>query len=196
MLIARYSYFHIYQASLSVFQQIPILMIFGQRGLFTVKIPMKKTAIFVDVQNIYYTVKQKYNCHFNYNEFWAQISKDSSITHAFAYAIDRGDQKQIQFQNILRGIGFQLKLKPFIERKDGSAKGDWDVGITLDLMEFSKEVDQVVLASGDGDFDLAVDKIREVNGVEVTVFGVSDLTANSLVRSASHFIPIEGSLLL
>ncbi len=30
---------------------------------------MKKGAIFVDVQNIYYTVKQNYNRHFNYNAF-------------------------------------------------------------------------------------------------------------------------------
>jgi len=150
-------------------------------------ITIKKIAIFVDVQNIYYTVKQKFNAHFDYNEFWSQISQDGTISKAIAYAIDRGDPKQKQFQNILRGIGFQVKLKPFIQRSDGSAKGDWDVGITLDLMEYAKDVDKVVLLSGDGDFDLAVDKIKEVYGVEVSVFGVKELTADSLIRSADHF---------
>ncbi len=38
------------------------------------------------------------------------------------------------FQNTLRTIGFEVKLKPFIQRTDGSAKGDWDVGITLDAI--------------------------------------------------------------
>lgn len=38
------------------------------------------------------------------------------------------------FQNALRTIGFEVKLKPFIQRTDGSAKGDWDVGITLDAI--------------------------------------------------------------
>jgi len=46
-----------------------------------------------------------------------------------------------------------VKLKPFIQRVDGSAKGDWDVGIALDAIEYAKDADVVVLASGDGDFD-------------------------------------------
>jgi uncharacterized LabA/DUF88 family protein len=157
---------------------------------------MEKVAIFVDVQNVYYTVKQNFNRNFDYNEFWALVSKEATIIKAIAYAIDRGDQKQKQFQNILRAIGFEVKLKPYIERSDGSSKGDWDVGITLDIMEYSQDVDRVILISGDGDFDLAVDKIRKVYGVEVTVFGVKELTANSLIKSADHFVPIEGPLLL
>jgi uncharacterized LabA/DUF88 family protein len=115
---------------------------------------------------------------------------------AIAYAVDRGDEKQRQFQNILKAIGFEVKLKPFIQRQDGSAKGDWDVGITLDAMEYAGEADVVVLASGDGDFALLVDKIRQKYGVAVEVYGVPKLTAASLVHSASKFIPIEDGLLL
>ncbi len=157
---------------------------------------MEKIAIFVDVQNIYYTVKQIFGRHFDYNVFWSQVLEGGQISCAFAYAIDKGDQKQKQFQNILRGIGFQLKLKPFIKRSDGSAKGDWDVGITLDLLEYSKDVDTVILLSGDGDFDLAVEKIKSLYGVEVIVYGVKELTANSLIKAGDHFVPIEGNLLL
>ncbi|RLA59528.1 MAG: nuclease [Epsilonproteobacteria bacterium] len=157
---------------------------------------MKKIAIFVDVQNIYYTVKQKFNAHFDYNQLWSQVSREGEISKAFAYAIDRGDAKQKQFQNILRGIGFEVKLKPYISRSDGSAKGDWDVGITLDLVEYAKDVDKVIILSGDGDFDLAVDKIKEKFNVEVSVFGVRELTADSLINAADRFVPIEGNLLL
>ena len=112
---------------------------------------MKKVSIFVDVQNIYYTVKQQYNANFDYNQFWSEITNDREVVTAIAYAIDRGDAKQSQFQNILRGIGFEVKLKPFINRSDGSAKGDWDVGITIDVLEHAVQSDIVVLASGDGD---------------------------------------------
>ena len=35
---------------------------------------MKKVAIFVDVQNIYYTTKQIHKCHFDYNAFWAKAN--------------------------------------------------------------------------------------------------------------------------
>ena len=157
---------------------------------------MEKVAIFVDVQNIYYTTKQIHNCHFDYNAFWDKATSEREVVKALAYAVDRGDEKQKQFQNILKGIGFELKLKPYIQRRDGSAKGDWDVGITLDVMEHANNTDVVVLASGDGDFDLLLSKIRDDFGVSSEVYGVSQLTARSLINSASKFMPIEEGLLL
>ena len=150
----------------------------------------------MDVQNIYYTTKQIHQCHFDYNAFWAKVTSNREVVKAIAYATDRGDEKQKQFQNILKGIGFELKLKPFIQRSDGSAKGDWDVGITLDVMEHANNADVVVLASGDGDFDLLVSKIRHDFGVSAEVYGVAQLTARSLINSASKFVPIEDELLL
>ena len=137
----------------------------------------------MDVQNIYYTTKEFHNCHFNYNTFWAKATSNREVVKAIAYAIDRGDEKQKQFQNILKGIGFEIKLKPFIQRSDGSAKGDWDVGITLDVMEYAKKSNVVVLASGDGDFDLLINKIRKDFGVSVEVYGVAQHTATSLTFS-------------
>ena len=157
---------------------------------------MEKVNIFVDVQNIYYTTKQIYKSHFNYNAFWKRVTSNREVVKAIAYGIDRGDEKQKQFQNILRGIGFELKLKPYIQRSDGSAKGDWDVGITIDVMEYAKDADVVVLASGDGDFDLLMSKIRNDFGVSAEVYGVADLTARSLINAASKFTPIESELLL
>ena len=148
------------------------------------------------MQNIYYTTKQSYECNFDYNKFWAKATSNRKVIKAIAYAIDHGDAKQIQFQNILRAIGFEVKLKPFIQRADGSAKGDWDVGITLDAMEYAKYAEVVVLASGDGDFDLLVDKIRKDLNAIVEVYGVPQFTSTSLISSASKYIPINKDLLL
>ncbi len=153
-------------------------------------------AVFVDVQNIYYTTKQCFSRHFDYNRFWDEVTRDRKMVKAIAFAIDRSDEKQGQFQNILRAIGFDVKLRPFIQRRDGSAKGDWDVGITLDVLEYAPLVDIVVLASGDGDFDLLVNKIRDKHGVSVEVYGVAELSAAALIRAADRFIPIKDHLLL
>lgn len=157
---------------------------------------LKKIAIFADVQNIYYTTKQKHRKNFDYNKFWQKATQNRQIVKAFAYAIERPDDKQKQFQNILRGIGFEVKLKPFIQRSDGSAKGDWDVGITIDIMEYAKECDVIILLSGDGDFDLLAQKITKDYGLEVEVYGVKELSADSLIHSATRFFAIEGELLL
>ena len=157
---------------------------------------VKKIAIFVDVQNIYYTTRQAYGRQFNYRKLWQRISEAGEIVSANAYAIQRNDDKQLQFQNALEQIGFEIKLKPYIQRSDGSAKGDWDVGITIDVMEAARSVDTVVLLSGDGDFDMLLDKIRKDYTVSAEVYGVPALTANSLINAASVYHPIEGDLLL
>jgi uncharacterized LabA/DUF88 family protein len=157
---------------------------------------MQRVAIFVDVQNIYYTVRQAFNAHFDYNAFWRKVTADREVVKATAFAIQRDDAKQRQFQDILRGIGFEVKLKPFITRADGSAKGDWDVGITLDVVDAATDADVVVLASGDGDFDLLVKRLRERDKLEVEVYGAPQLTAGTLIQAATRFIPIDEQLLL
>lgn len=157
---------------------------------------MKKVSLFVDVQNIYYTTRHVYNRNFDYNRFWQQATQDRIVVCAYAYAIDRGDQKQQQFQNILRGIGFQVKLKPYIQRRDGSSKGDWDVGITLDVMEAAAHTDVILLASGDGDFDLLLQRVQQRYSVETEVYGVPVLTSNALINTATRYIPIKEELLL
>ena len=156
---------------------------------------MTRIALFADVQNIYYTTRQAYGRHFNYRELWRRVSLAGEIVIANAYAIDRHDDQQRKFQDALKHIGFTVKLKPFIQRSDGSAKGDWDVGITIDVMEAARSVDKVILLSGDGDFDLLMKKIRQ-DGTTAEVYGVPALTADSLIDSASHYHPIDEELLL
>ncbi len=104
---------------------------------------MEKIAIFVDVQNIYYTTRQAYSRQFNYRRFWQHISHQGDIIMANAYAIDKGDEQQQKFQSALKHIGFDVKLKPYIQRSDGSAKGDWDVGIAIDVLEAAEQADTV-----------------------------------------------------
>jgi len=157
---------------------------------------VKKIALFVDVQNIYYTTRDTYQRAFNYRKLWQRISEQGDIIYAYAYATHKNDDRQIKFQDALKHIGFKVKLKPYIQRSDGSAKGDWDVGITIDILESAKQVDTVILLSGDGDFDLLLDKISDSYHVQTQVYGVAELTANSLIRSADVFHPITEDMLL
>jgi uncharacterized LabA/DUF88 family protein len=157
---------------------------------------VKRIAIFVDVQNIYYTTREAYGRQFNYRKLWQRVSAGGEIIVATAYATQRSDDKQIKFQDALKHIGFRVKLKPYIQRKDGSAKGDWDVGITIDILEAAQDVDRVVLLSGDGDFDLLMEKIRKDYAVSAEVYGVPALTARSLINATSIYHRIEEDLLL
>lgn len=157
---------------------------------------MKKIALFADVQNIYYTTRDAYQRQFNYKAVWQRIAAEGDIVIANAYAIDKGDEQQKKFQTALHHIGFTIKLKPYIQRGDGSAKGDWDVGITIDVLEVAAEVDTIILLSGDGDFDRLLQAVSEKYQVRTEVYGVPSLTAASLIDAAQHYWPIDKSLLL
>ncbi|WP_189378891.1 NYN domain-containing protein [Thalassotalea profundi] len=131
---------------------------------------MTKIAIFVDVQNIYYTTRDRFSKQFNYRQFWRDISQQGDIVIANAYAIARSnDDQQHKFQKALKHIGFNVKLKPFIQRSDGSAKGD---------------------------FDMLMDKVRNKFCVETHVYGVHQLTAQSLINSVDNFTEINEEFLL
>jgi uncharacterized LabA/DUF88 family protein len=157
---------------------------------------VNRIAVFADVQNIYYTTRQAYGRQFNYRKFWQELGAAGEIVSATAYATRRDDEGQHKFQEALKHIGFTVKLKPYLRRSDGSAKGDWDVGITIDVMEAATSVDTVVLLSGDGDFDLLLQKIRKDHGVNAVVYGVPALTARSLIDAASSWHPVGEDLLL
>jgi uncharacterized LabA/DUF88 family protein len=156
---------------------------------------LEKIAIFVDVQNIYYTTRQVYSRQFNYRRFWQHIQHQGDIIMANAYAIDKGDEQQQKFQSALKHIGFDIKLKPYIQRSDGSAKGDWDVGIAIDVLEAAENADTIVLLSGDGDFDLLLRKVSQKYGCKTQVYGVPQLTATSLVNATDKFFKIDSDLL-
>ncbi|MCM2971942.1 NYN domain-containing protein [Larsenimonas suaedae] len=157
---------------------------------------MTRVAVFVDTQNVYYTAREAYGRHVDYRKLFAQTTFGREVLTARCYAIDKGDPRQREFQAILRSIGFDVQLKSFIQRADGSAKGDWDVGITLDAIEYAARADVIVLVSGDGDFDLLAQRIREVHGACVEVYGVPKLTAASLMNAATRFFPIDHGLLI
>jgi uncharacterized LabA/DUF88 family protein len=156
----------------------------------------ERVSIFVDVQNIYYTCRQAHQRNFDYNKFWAQVTAGREVVSARAYATDRGDKKQQEFQNILRAIGFEVLLKPMVQRQDGSTKADWDVGIALDVYEAAPECDVVVLASGDGDFAILLERIRQRFKTRSEVYGVYKLTADTLITQSGKFVAIEKNLLL
>jgi uncharacterized LabA/DUF88 family protein len=160
------------------------------------ELTLEKIAIFVDVQNIYYTTRDTFQKSFNYRLLMETLSYAATIEYAFAYAIDRQDDGQRKFQNMLRHIGFEVKLKPFIQRSDGSAKGDWDVGITIDILEAAPLVDHIILLSGDGDFAMLLDNVMQKYKIKTSVYGVPQLTAKALIDSCNTFHPITNDLLL
>lgn len=70
------------------------------------------------------------------------------------------------------------------------------MGITIDILESAPHVDTIILLSGDGDFDRLLTKARQDYNCKTIVFGVLNLTANSLINASSEFVDIDSKWLL
>ena len=58
---------------------------------------MSRVVILVDVQNVYYTTRQAYAASFDYNRLWREVSAGHEVVKAIAYATERREEKQRQF---------------------------------------------------------------------------------------------------
>ena len=65
-----------------------------------------------------------------------------------------------------------------------------------DILDSAQEAEKIILLSGDGDFDLLVRKVIDQYGCIVDIYGVKELTANSLIESASEFYSISNKFLV
>jgi uncharacterized LabA/DUF88 family protein len=94
------------------------------------------------------------------------------------------------FYDALERMGFEVKAKDIQVFYDGSKKGDWDVGIAMDIMRLAPKLDVVVLVSGDGDFTELVEHSKSLGcRVEVVAFGKP--TSHKLLDSADFFMDID-----
>ncbi|MFT5707925.1 MAG: uncharacterized LabA/DUF88 family protein [Oceanospirillaceae bacterium] len=64
------------------------------------------------------------------------------------------------------------------------------------MMSIAPIVDQVILLSGDGDFAILLDKIKELHNTQTQVYGVAKLTAKGLIDSCQEFHEISSDDLL
>jgi uncharacterized LabA/DUF88 family protein len=62
-----------------------------------------------------------------------------------------------------------------------SHKGDWDMGIVVDMMRLADHADAYVLVSGDGDYVEAVEYLQSEKGLRVEVISAGQCTSQALL---------------
>ena len=153
-----------------------------------------RVGIFVDVQNIFYAAKS-FNARLDFEKLLELSVGKRRLIRAIAYVVQSPDVDQSNFISMLQQKSYEVKRKDLRQRSDGSAKGDWDMGMAIDIMRFVDKLDVVVLVSGDGDFVPLVDLVKTL-GPRVEVISFTYNTARDLINSADEHIPIEEALLL
>lgn len=154
----------------------------------------QRLGIFVDVQNMFYSAKALHQSKIDYNKLLQQIASDREIVRAIAYAVHKPDVDQSGFTDALKRLGYEIKTKELRLRPDGTAKGDWDMGIAIDTIALAPKLDTVALVSGDGDFVPLVEMLK-AHGCRVEVMSFRRSTAIELIESCTEYTAIEESLL-
>jgi uncharacterized LabA/DUF88 family protein len=150
----------------------------------------QRVAVFIDVQNMYYSAKNTYNAKTNFAEILKAVVGLRKLVRAFAYVIkaDVGDEQG--FFDALEKIGFEVRMKDLQVFMGGAKKGDWDIGIAMDMIKMAPKIDTAVLVSGDGDFRDLLEYIRAMGcRTEVASFGKS--TSQKLIEEADSFIDLD-----
>ncbi|MDZ4243675.1 MAG: NYN domain-containing protein, partial [Candidatus Doudnabacteria bacterium] len=128
--------------------------------VFTTKHEEQRVGVFVDVQNLYYSARNIYNARVNYSALLKETVGSRKLIRAIAYVIRAQMPEEQTFFDALSKAGFEVKAKDLQVFFGGIKKGDWDVGITMDMIKQMTKLDSIVLASGDVDYVPLVEYLK------------------------------------
>jgi len=150
----------------------------------------QRVAVFVDVQNMYYSAKQLYNSKVNFGKLLEDAVNGRKLVRAMAYAISADVGKEEKFQEALIKIGYEVRLKNLQIFQGGAKKGDWDIGIAMDIVRIAPKVDVIVLVSGDGDFQDLMEYVR-AQGCRAEVMAFHKTSSSRIREAADSFNNLE-----
>ena len=156
-------------------------------------VPQRKNhrvGVFVDVQNMYHSAKNLYGGRVNFTELLKAATAGRELVRAVAYVVKSDTEEEKAFFGALEKTGFELKIKDLQIFPGGMKKGDWDVGLAIDAVSMSKQLDVVVIVSGDGDYEPLVDYLK-YGGLIVESVGFRRSTSSKLVETVNNFIDLD-----
>ncbi|HEX9997316.1 MAG TPA: NYN domain-containing protein [Abditibacterium sp.] len=146
----------------------------------------QRVGVFIDVQNMFYAAKHLYGSKLDFTRLLPYVSRQRPLTRAISYIVRTPEIDQSNFITMLRSNGYEIRVKDLKMRPDGSAKGDWDMGLALDALAMVDRLDVVAIVSGDGDFVELVNFLK-ARGVRVEVYSFPHSTAEELRLAATEY---------
>jgi|SRR5581483_1685278 len=162
--------------------------------------PAAKIALFIDGENLHLTAKAL-GFDLDYRKLLEEFQGRATVLRAFYYTTIVADQEQ---QSSIRPLvdwldynGFTVISKSAKEHVDTSGRrkvrGNMHVELAVDAMALAKQLDEMVLFSGNGDFQPVVEAVQR-RGVRVTVVSTiatsPAMAADELRRQADSFVDL------
>jgi hypothetical protein len=155
-----------------------------------------RLSVFVDGNNMFYA-QQKNGWFFDPRRVLGYFTSDSNINliNAFWYTGLKDSQDQRGFRDALINMGYTVRTKILKEYYDDSSgrysqKANLDIEIVVDMFNTVEQYDRVILFSGDGDFERAIELLRSKN-THITVVSTEGMIARELRNATDHYIDLN-----
>lgn len=152
----------------------------------------QRVAVFVDVQNMYYSAKNLYSAKVDFGRILTAGVGVRKLVRAFAYVIKADVGAERDFFDALQKIGYEVREKDLQVFYGGAKKGDWDVGICMDAVRMIPKIDVMILVSGDGDYTDLIDYARS-QGVRTEIVAFGKTTSSRLIEHADEMLDMSES---
>lgn len=158
---------------------------------------MNRLSIFVDGNNMFYA-QQKNGWFFDPRrvlEYFIKEQEGIMLINAFWYTGLKDPQDQRGFRDALISLGYTVRtkiLKEYYDDTSGrySQKANLDIEIVVDMFNTVDQYDRVVLFSGDGDFERAIELLRSKN-THITVVSTEGMIARELRNATDRYIDLN-----
>jgi uncharacterized protein (TIGR00288 family) len=151
----------------------------------------QRVGVLVDVSNMYHSAKNLFKKRVNFKEVLTQAVSGRKLIRAIAYVVKSESAEELNFFEALSQQGFEVKMKDLQVFAGGAKKGDWDVGITVDAIKLSKNLDVIILVTGDGDYLPLVEYLQYNTGCLVEVMAFRQTTSSKLIEHADDFFNLS-----
>jgi len=154
----------------------------------------EKVAVFVDGANLYHSIKSYYKGVLDYGVLLATAVGDRKLLRATFYIVEKQEPDETSgsvrpFVYNLNKFGYKVRSKPLVVHETLSPegertvfhKGDWDMGIVVDMMRLADHADVYVLISGDGDYVEPVEYLQSEKGLRIEVISAAQCTSQALL---------------
>lgn len=158
-----------------------------------VKHNTQRVAVFIDVQNMYYSARNLFNAKVNFGNIVREAVAGRNLVRAIAYVVSTKTGEEKPFFEALEKAGIQTKEKELQEFFGGAKKADWDVGIAVDMIKLASKVDAIVLVSGDGDFQSVTEYISNTHGCLVEVMAFGETMSSKLREAVDDFTDLSAN---
>ncbi|MGF1602344.1 MAG: NYN domain-containing protein [Thermosynechococcaceae cyanobacterium] len=160
------------------------------------KIMPDRISIFVDGNNMFYA-QQKNKWFFDPRRLLTYFTEEPGVklSNAFWYTGLKDVQDQRGFRDALISLGYTVRYKILKEYYDDTSgryfqKANLDIEIVIDMFNTVEQYDRVILFSGDGDFERAIELLRS-KSTYITVVSTEGMIARELRNATDCYIDLN-----